>query len=156
MRTHNSGRREGKQEGDATPSLHMNTDTEHSVWHPPLTPTALRCEPETYYYNTLLNLLRPCSVGDRVEAQYGMKESEAWFVGTVVAVHDAEGTCDVHYEDGDKEVGKPWARVRAAAVQPPRSGMRCAVGDKVRGSLSYLQVSQVFNTFCVCVCGSST
>ena len=28
----------------------------------------------------------------------------------------AEGTCDVHYEDGDKEAGKPWARVRAAAV----------------------------------------
>ena len=89
-------------------------------------------------------------MGDRVEAQYGMKESEAWFVGTVVAVHDAEGTCDVHYEDGDKEVGKPWARVRAAAVQPPRSGMRCAVGDKVRGSLSYLKVLQVVNT-CVCV-----
>ena len=69
-----------------------------------------------------------------MEAQYGTKESEAWFVGTVVAVNDAEGTCDVHYDDGDKETGKPWSRVRAAAVQPSRPGMRYAVGDKVRRS----------------------
>ena len=85
-----------------------------------------------------------------MEAHYGIKVEEAWFVCTVVAVNDAEKTCDVHYEDGDKEVGKPWSRVRAAAVQPPRSGMRCAVGDKVRGSLSYFKVLQVVNT---CVCG---
>jgi hypothetical protein len=50
-----------------------------------------------------------------VEAQYGTDVDEAWFAGKVVAVN-AEGTCDVHYEDGDKEVGKPWSRVRAAAV----------------------------------------
>ena len=84
-----------------------------------------------------------------MEAQYGTDANEAWFAGKVMAVN-AEGTCDVHYEDGDKEAGKPWARVRAAAVQPPRSGMRSAVGDKVRGSLSYFQVLQVVNT-CVCV-----
>ena len=50
-----------------------------------------------------------------MEAQYGTGADEAWFVGRVMAVN-AEGTCDVHYEDGDKETGKPWARVRAAAV----------------------------------------
>ena len=50
-----------------------------------------------------------------MEAQYGIDADEAWFVGRVTAVN-AEGTCDVHYEDGDKESGKPWARVRAAAV----------------------------------------
>ena len=50
-----------------------------------------------------------------MEAQYGTDADEAWFVGRVMAVN-AEGTCDVHYEDGDKEAGKPWARVRAAAV----------------------------------------
>ena len=50
-----------------------------------------------------------------MEAQYGTDADEAWFVGKVMAVN-AEGTCDVHYEDGDKEAGKPWARVRAAAV----------------------------------------
>ena len=50
-----------------------------------------------------------------MEAQYGTDADEAWFVGKVLAVN-AEGTCDVHYEDGDKEAGKPWSRVRAAAV----------------------------------------
>ena len=50
-----------------------------------------------------------------MEAQYGTDADEAWFVGRVMAVN-AEGTCDVHYEDGDKEAGKPWSRVRAAAV----------------------------------------
>ena len=50
-----------------------------------------------------------------MEAQYGTDADEAWFVGKVMAVN-AEGTCDVHYEDGDKEAGKPWSRVRAAAV----------------------------------------
>ena len=50
-----------------------------------------------------------------MEAQYGTDADEAWFVGRVMAVN-AEGTCDVHYEDGDKEVGKPWSRVRASAV----------------------------------------
>ena len=50
-----------------------------------------------------------------MEAQYGTDADEAWFAGRVMAVN-AEGTCDVHYEDGDKEAGKPWARVRAAAV----------------------------------------
>ena len=29
---------------------------------------------------------------------------------------NAEGTRNVHYEDRDTEAGKPWARVRAAAV----------------------------------------
>ena len=50
-----------------------------------------------------------------MEAQYGTDTDEAWFVGRVMAVN-AEGTCDVHYEDGDKEAGKPWSRVRAATV----------------------------------------
>ena len=50
-----------------------------------------------------------------MEAQYGTDADEAWFSGKVMAVN-AEGTCDVHYEDGDKEAGKPWSRVRAAAV----------------------------------------
>ena len=49
-----------------------------------------------------------------MEAQYGTDADEAWFAGKVMAVN-AEGTCDVHYEDGDKEAGKPWSRVRAAA-----------------------------------------
>ena len=58
-----------------------------------------------------------------MEAQYRTDADEAWFVGKVVAVN-AEGTCDVHYEDGDKEAGKPWARVRAAAVdaEPEETG----------------------------------
>ena len=51
-----------------------------------------------------------------MKAQYGTDADEAWFAGKVMAVN-AEGTCcDVHYEDGDKEAGKPWARVRAAAA----------------------------------------
>ena len=50
-----------------------------------------------------------------MEAQYGTDADEAWFVGKVMAVN-ADGTCDVHYEDGDKEAGKLWSRVRAAAV----------------------------------------
>ena len=50
-----------------------------------------------------------------MEAQYGIDADEAWFVGKVMALN-AEGTCDVHYEDGDKEAGKPWSRVRPAAV----------------------------------------
>ena len=50
-----------------------------------------------------------------MEAQYGTDADEAWFAGKVMAVN-AEGTCDVHYTDGDKEAGKPWSRVRAAAV----------------------------------------
>ena len=49
-----------------------------------------------------------------MEAQYGTDTDEAWFAGKVMAVN-AEG-CAVHYEDGDKETGKPWSRVRAAAV----------------------------------------
>ena len=58
-----------------------------------------------------------------MEAQYGTDADEAWFVGRVMAVN-AEGTCDVHYEDGDRETGKPWARVRAAAVdaEPEETG----------------------------------
>jgi hypothetical protein len=55
------------------------------------------------------------ALGERVEAQYGTDADEAWFVGRVMAVN-ADGTCDMHYEDGDKEAGKPWARVRAAVV----------------------------------------
>jgi hypothetical protein len=58
-----------------------------------------------------------CAVGDRVEAQYGTSAAEQWFVGTVVAVNEAAGTCDVHYEDGDKEAGKPWAKVRSLAEE---------------------------------------
>ena len=54
-------------------------------------------------------------VGDLVEAQYGNDADEEWFAGTVAAVNTAERTCDVHYEDGDKEVGKAWARVRHRA-----------------------------------------
>ena len=50
-----------------------------------------------------------------MEAQYGTDADEAWFAGKVMAVN-VDGTCDVHYEDGDKEEGKPWSRVRAAAV----------------------------------------
>ena len=50
-----------------------------------------------------------------MEAQYGIEANEEWFAGKVMAVN-AEGTCDVHYENGDKEAGKPWSRVRAAAV----------------------------------------
>ena len=50
-----------------------------------------------------------------MEAQYGTDAKEAWFAGKVMAVN-AEGTCDVHYKDGDKEAGKPWSRVRPAAV----------------------------------------
>ena len=50
-----------------------------------------------------------------MEAQYGTDADEAWFAGKAIAVN-VEGTCDVHYEDGDKEAGKPWSRVRAAAV----------------------------------------
>ena len=51
--------------------------------------------------------------GDRVLAQYGTDVDEAWFTGTAVGVNNAAGTCDVHYADGDKEVGKSLARVRA-------------------------------------------
>ena len=50
-------------------------------------------------------------LGDRVEAQYGSNAHSAWFAGIVMAVN-ADGTCDVHYDDGDKEAGKPWSRVR--------------------------------------------
>ena len=33
----------------------------------------------------------PVAVGDRVEAQYGADTDEAWYAGTVVAVHDGKG-----------------------------------------------------------------
>ena len=58
-----------------------------------------------------------------MEAQYGTDADEAWFAGKVMAVN-AEGTCDVHYEDGEKEAGKPWSRVRPAAVdaEPEETG----------------------------------
>ena len=40
-----------------------------------------------------------------MEAQYGTDAAEAWFAGTAMAMN-AEGTCDVHYEDGDKLGGE--------------------------------------------------
>ena len=64
-----------------------------------------------------------------MEAQYGTDADEAWCAGKVMAVN-AEGTCGVHYEDGDKEAGKPWSRVRAAAVDV-ESGERGELGGEV-------------------------
>ena len=64
-----------------------------------------------------------------MEAQYGTDADEAWFAGRVMAVN-VDGTCDVHYEDGDKEAGKPWSRVRAAAVDA-ESGKGGELGGEV-------------------------
>ena len=80
-----------------------------------------------------------------MEAQYGTDADEAWFAGKVMAVN-VDGTCDVHYEDGDtictrhymhyedgdKEVGKPWSRVRAAAVDV-ESGEEGELGGEGEG-----------------------
>ena len=35
----------------------------------------------------------PVTVGDHVEAQYGADIDEAWYAGTVVAVHDVGRGC---------------------------------------------------------------
>ena len=57
-----------------------------------------------------------------MEAQYGTDADEAWIVGRVMAVN-AEGTCDVHYEDGDKEAGKPCGQ-ECAPLRSMRSPRR--------------------------------
>jgi hypothetical protein len=77
----------------------------------------------------------PRRIGDRVLAQRGTDVDEAWFSGTVVAVNDAAGTCDVQYADGDTETGKPWARVRGrrAAVYHDRQ-LSTVVGKRSRAA----------------------
>jgi hypothetical protein len=65
-----------------------------------------------------------------VEAQYGTDADEARFAGKVVAVN-VDRTCDAHYEDGDKEAGKPWSRVRRAAAVDAESGMGGELGGEV-------------------------
>ena len=89
----------------------------------------------------------------QVEAHYGAKVEEAWFPGTVEAVNDAEGTCDVRYDDGDKEAGKPWSRVRAAAVdgdsgsargrkEKKRTKRKCTLCGAVLTTLWYGKVGE--------------
>jgi hypothetical protein len=46
--------------------------------------------------------MRP-KLGDRVQGQYeGQSGGRNWFDGVVTAVHE-DGTCDLHYDDGDHE-----------------------------------------------------
>lgn len=49
-------------------------------------------------------------VGQRVVAQWGVSNDEAWFPGVVAAVH-ADGRIDVSYDDGDSEERKDPERV---------------------------------------------
>jgi hypothetical protein len=42
-------------------------------------------------------------VGDRIQGKYqGQIGGRNWFDGVVTAVHE-DGTCDLHYDDGDHE-----------------------------------------------------
>ena len=54
---------------------------------------------------------RPLAFGDRVEAQFGEREDEAWYLGTIDRVR-ADGLVDVIYDDNDFEFSKPAGRVR--------------------------------------------
>ena len=90
-----------------------------------------------------------------MEAQYGTDADEAWFAGKVMAVN-AEGTCDVHYEDGDKEAGKPWSRVRAAAVDAesePSSSFLREMEEDTRAGESTFEMEAIAALAC---CSSSS
>ena len=70
-------------------------------------------------------------VGDRGQAHYGVDADEKWFDATVTAVNEQAQTCDVRYSDGDKEMNKPWARVRRLATVSDRGGGALVFVSKV-------------------------
>lgn len=52
---------------------------------------------------------------EKIEAEYqgpNARYAGRWFRGWVAAVHD-DGTCDVHYDDGDEEARVPRSRIKA-------------------------------------------
>ena len=49
------------------------------------------------------------SAGDRVEVFW--QDDDAWYPGKVVAI-SADGTCDVAYDDGDREAGIDVCNIR--------------------------------------------
>ena len=72
------------------------------------------------------NVPRPpttVTVGDLVDAQYGTHADELWFPGRITVVSDSvNGTCDVEYDDGETETGKPFARIRLKGAENGKAG----------------------------------
>ena len=74
--------------------------------------------------------------GDRVQGKYqGQIGGQNWFDGVVRAVHE-DGTCDLHYDDGDYEerVGPRWIKVIAtgaeqAAAKAERAAQQAAAAE---------------------------
>ena len=74
--------------------------------------------------------------GDRVQGKYqGQIGGLNWFDGVVRAVHE-DGTCDLHYDDGDFEerVGPRWIKVTAtgaeqAAAKAERAAQQAAAAE---------------------------
>jgi len=74
--------------------------------------------------------------GDRVQGKYqGQIGGLNWFDGEVRAVHE-DGTCDLHYDDGDFEerVGPRWIKVTAtgaeqAAAKAERAAQQAAAAE---------------------------
>ena len=72
----------------------------------------------------LVGLAHRLVIGEKIKAQYGGRIESLtgqWFNGWVATLHD-DGTCDVHYTDGDKEEGVPrrWVASFGPAANPPR------------------------------------
>jgi hypothetical protein len=64
--------------------------------------------------------MRP-KVGDRIQGKYqGQIGGRNWYDGVVTAVHE-DGTCDLHYDDGDHEerVAPRFIKVIASAMDAP-------------------------------------
>ena len=75
-------------------------------------------------------------LGDRVRGKYqGQIGGRNWFDGVVTAVHE-DGTCNLHYDDGDFEerVGPRWIKVTAtgaeqAAAKAERAAQQAAAAE---------------------------
>ena len=69
---------------------------------------------------TMPRWMRP-KVGDRIQGKYqGQIGGRNWYDGVVTAVHE-DGTCDLHYDDGDYEerVAPRFVKVIASAMDSP-------------------------------------
>jgi hypothetical protein len=69
------------------------------------------------------------AVREKIEARYGgpmvLEEGKEWLKGWIAAIN-GDGTCDVHYVDGDQESTVPYSRIRVyvSAEMAERAAVR--------------------------------
>ncbi len=73
---------------------------------------------------------RAFKVNDIVEGKFG--RGSKWFEGTIKKVYD-DGTCDIHYNDGDEESMVSSDRIRYPKKGSPRASSR---GSNIEGGFS--------------------